>query len=278
MKRHLSLIIALAITVAACGGDASGDTTTTTPTTTSPPGITSDERILEVRYEGGFAPVEFLFSRPPAYTLYGDGRLVFQGPQPAIFPGPLVPSLQVVDIGVAGLSEVLATVEAAGLPGITEVTNNDANQFVADASNTVITYTDENGDHIYNVYALGLTDQDAQLNSLQNIITVLDNLAFASPDAGEYPVEQLQVIVSQAFADGGDIQPTIEPWPLATTVDKLPDFIMDLQCIVVDGSEAQDVLPIFQSANQLTFFEDGGVDYRFTVRPLLAGEEGCQAG
>jgi hypothetical protein len=275
MKRHLSLIIALAIIVAACGGDEGVDTTTTT---TGPPSIAPGQRILEVRYEGGFAPVEFLFSQPPAYTLYGDGRLVFQGPQPAIFPGPLMPNLQVADIGVAGLSEVLAAVEAAGLPGITEVINNDANQFVADASNTVITYTDENGDHVYNVYALGLTDQDAQLNSLQNIITVLDNLAFSSPDAGEYSVEQLQVIVSQAFADGGDLQPTIEPWPLSTAVDELPDFIMDLRCVVIEGAEAQDVLPIFQSANQLTFFEDGGVEYRFTVRPLLAGEDGCRAG
>ncbi|MDJ0962058.1 MAG: hypothetical protein QNJ88_15495 [Acidimicrobiia bacterium] len=274
MKRHLALILALAVIIAACGGD-EGDSATTT----APPTIDPDQRILEVRYEGGFAPVEFLFSQPPAYTLYADGRLVFQGPQPAIFPGPLMPSLQVVDIGVDGLSQVLAAVEAAGLPDITEVINNDANQFVADAPNTVITYTDENGDHIYNVYALGITDQDPELNSLQNLITVLDNVAFSSPDAGEYPIEQLQVIVSPAFNDGGgDLRPTIEPWPLTTAPADLPDFVVELKCIVIDGAEAQDVLPIFQAANQLTFFEDGGTDYRFTVRPLLVGEEGCRAG
>ncbi len=277
MTRHLSSIVALAIVVAACGGDGGGDTTTP-PTTTRPPAMQPDQRILEVRYEGGFAPVEFLFSQPPAYTLYDDGRLVFHGPQPAIFPGPLMPSLQVVDIGVDGLSQVLAAVDAAGLPGITEVVNNDANQFVADAPSTVITYTDENGDHIYNVYALGFPDQDTQLDSLQNLITVLDNLAFSSRDAGEYPVERIQLIASPAFADGGDLPPTIEPWPLTTPVDELPGFIMELKCIVIEGDEAQDMLPTLQAADQLTFFEDGGVDYRLTVRPLLAGEDGCRAG
>lgn len=278
MKRIITIALALAIVSAACGGDADDASTTST---TSAPGTTSaptdpDQRILEVRYEGGFAPVEFLFSQTPRFTLYGDGRLIFEGPTPAIFPGPLLPNLQVVDIGVDGLNDVLAAVEASGLPAITEEFNNDAANFVADAANTVITYTDDNGDHLYDVYALGITDDDPQLTSLMRIVNVLDQLSTTAPDAGEYTVDRMQVIVGPAFSDGVDA--TIEPWPLAIAPADVPDFVVDLKCTVIDGEEAASVLPIFQAANQSTFFEDGGTEYRLTVRPLLAGEAGCQAG
>ncbi len=276
MKRHPILILALAIVAAACSSDGAEDDTTTT-STTAPPTIDADERILEVRYEGGFAPVEFLFSQPPAYTLFGDGRLVFQGPQPAIFPGPLMPALSVVDIGVDGLSDVLAAVEASGLPDIAEEVNNDAANFVADASDTVITYTDQNGDHIYRVYALGIGEDDPQLQRLQRIVDTLNALSGTGDPIGEYPVERIQVIVSPAFASG-DVEATIEPWPLRTAPGDVPDFVVDLKCTVLEDDEAAEVLPIFQAANQMTFFEDGGTEYRLTVRPLIVGEDGCRAG
>ena len=128
MKRYIILILALALVVAACGGDEAGDGSTTTSTTLPP--TKAGERILEVRFEGGFAPVEFLFSQTPRFTLFGDGRLVFEGPTAAIFPGPLLPNLQVVDIGVEGLSDVLSAVAASGLPDVTEVINSDAANFV----------------------------------------------------------------------------------------------------------------------------------------------------
>ena len=275
MKRHIILIIALTLVVAACGSD-EADTGSTTTSTTLPPTDPS-ERILEVRFEGGFAPVEFLFSQVPRFTLYGDGRLVFEGDTAAIFPGPLLPNLQVVDIGVDGLSEVLAAVQASGLPDVIEVINTDAANFVADAPNTIITYTDEAGDHVYSAYALGITNDDPQLNSLQRIVDVLDSLSVESPSAGEYPVDRLQVIVGEAFG-GGDVEATVEPWPLALAPGDVPDFVVDLKCTVVEGDEVTSVLPVFQAANQATFFEDAGTEYRLTVRPLLAGEDGCQAG
>lgn len=275
MKRHIILFLAMALVVSACGSDEVESESTTTSTTLPP--ANPDERILEVRFEGGFAPVEFLFSQTPRFTLFGDGRLVFEGPTAAIFPGPLLPNLQVVDIGVDGLSDVLSAVTASGLPDVTEVINSDAANFVADAPNTVITYTDENGDHIYNVYALGITNEDQQLNSLQRIVDTLDELSVNSPFVGDYPSDRMQVIVGQAFG-GGDVEATIEPWPLALAPGDVPDFVADLKCVVIDGDDAAAALPIFQAANQMTFFEEGGTEYRLTVRPLLIGEEGCRAG
>jgi hypothetical protein len=272
MKRHVILALVATVAVAACGDLGSDDGA---PATTVPP-IDPEQRILEVRYEGGFAPVELLFSQPPRYTLYGDGRLVYEGPVAAIYPGPLMSNLQVAEIGDDGMTQVMAAINVANLPNIIEETNTDAAEFVADAPTTVITYTDENGDHIYRVYALGITDDDPELNNLLRVVETLDGLAASATSTSDYPVERIQVIVTESF-NTDDPEATIEPWPLKTAPGDVPDFVVDLKCIVLDGPAAAAALPVFESADQLTFFEDQGTAYRLTVRPLLEGEPGCRA-
>ena len=172
---------------------------------------------------------------------------------------------------------MIGAVNAANLPNITEEVNNDAAQFVADAPDTIITYTDENGDHVYRVYALGITDDVPELNSLLRIVDTLGALAFEAETTEDYDVERIQVIVAEA-SNAGDADATIEPWPLTTASGEVPDFVVGLKCTVLEGDEAAAALPVFEAADQLTFFEDGGAVYRFTVRPLLDGELGCQAG
>ena len=125
MRRLTALIAALALLAVACGSDES--TTATLPDE-------GDTIILQTAYEGGFAPVEFILNQMPQHTLYADGRLVSQGPQPAIFPGPMLPSMQQVNIGDGAMAEVLAIVDEIGLPATTDETNSEAAAVVADAS------------------------------------------------------------------------------------------------------------------------------------------------
>ncbi len=46
-------------------------------------------------------------------------------------------------------------------------------------------------------------------------------------------------------------------------------------CTVVEVREDPGASRAFADAHQMTFFEHEDLTYRFTVRPLLAGETGC---
>ncbi len=158
MKRSIAVVLILMSVAVACGEGEPGTTPATTasrPTTSVPPATTGsppstvgslpdgDQVVLTVRREGGLVPPEFLLSQLPLYTLYADGRLVYQGATPAIFPGPLLPAVVQVDIGRGGISDVLEAVTAVGLPDIAELYNSDAITQVADGPNTEVTYYDE---------------------------------------------------------------------------------------------------------------------------------------
>ena len=137
-----------------------------------------------VRREGGLVPAEILLDRLPLYMLYADGRLVFRGPQPPSFPGPLLPALVQVNIGPSGLGEVMTAVEAAGLP---ELYNSDAISQVADGPNTEVTFFDDNGEHFFSVYSLRIADQkDPQVLELAALIDFIDKLAATSPETGHF--------------------------------------------------------------------------------------------
>jgi hypothetical protein len=291
MKRSALLIVSLALVAVACGESDAGSqptappvtsspaTTTRTPATTTPdptPGD-PDERILVVHRGGGLVPPEFLLDRLPLYTLYADGRLVYEGARPAIFPGPLLPRLIRVDIGAEGMADVLAAVDAIGLPDITELHNNDAINQVADGPQTEVSYFDESGEHFFSVYSLQIADHtNEQVLKLRDLMTLLDRLTATSPDGSPFPVERLQVIVSAQTANTDDPLAVVEPWPLSMPPGQMTEYDFALRCGVVNVAEEPGVLETFEAAHQMTFFESDGVAHRLTVRPLLTGEEGCE--
>lgn len=290
-------LLALALTAVACG-EASGPaattgatSTTATPTTSSPttmPPVTTerptttttptdpDQRILVVRREGGLVPPSFLFSQLPLYTVYADGRLVYEAPRTAEFPGPLIPPVAQADLGAEGLARVMAAIEEVGLPDIRELYNTDAADQVADAPNTVAVYFDENGEHLYSVYALEIAEPtDPQARELGDLVDLLGRLAATSPDAGPFEIERLQVVAASQTADPSDPQAVVVPWPLSITPQDMQETRYGVRCVVVDVAQDPGALPAFETAHQMTFFEHDGTPYRLTVVPLLPGEVGC---
>jgi hypothetical protein len=211
------------------------------------------------------------------YTLYADGRLVYEGARPAIFPGPLLPSIVQVNIGAGELAEVMAAIVSTGLPNITEQYNNDANNRVADGPQTEVSYFDENGEHFFSVYALSIADhKDRNVLALRALMGLLDNLTATSPDAGAFSIERLQVIVSSQTADPDNPLAVVEPWPLSTALEEMDEFDFALRCAVINVADEPSALEAFTGAHQMTFFENAGVPHRVTVRPLLVGESGCE--
>ena len=229
-----------------------------------------------VRREGGLVPAEILLDRLPLYTLYQDGRLVYEGPQPAIFPGSLLPSLIQVDIGADGMAEVMAAIQAAGLPSITELYNTDANNQVADGPITEVTFFDANGTHFFSVYSLLIVEhKDPQVVALAELMQLLDRLTATSPEIGPFTIERLQVLASQNATADDPLAVTV-PWPLTITPASMQEHPFGILCSVADIDENDSALAAFEQAHQMTFFELDGITYRLTVRPLLPGEPGCE--
>ena len=103
--------------------------------------------------QGGFAPVEMIFSRVPSLLVSGDGRQFTPGPQIAIYPGPLLPNIQVADIGEEGIQDLLALADEHGL---LEQREYEAPANIADATDTVVTIRADGETYVHRAYALGL--------------------------------------------------------------------------------------------------------------------------
>ena len=50
-------------------------------------------------------------------SVYADGRILSEGVTPAIYPGPLLPSIVVRTVGAAGAAGILKAAADAGLTG-----------------------------------------------------------------------------------------------------------------------------------------------------------------
>ena len=212
----------------------------------------------------------------PMYTLFGDGRLIYEGPSPAIWPGPLLPAMLQVDIGSEGLADVLADVSRVGLPRMLELYNGDAANQVIDGPNTVVTYFDVAGEHLFSVYALRDADhKDPRVLLLADLVNRLDQLAADSPSVGPVEVERLQVLANAATVNLDVPLSVVEQWPLSITPADMTELDFAVRCFVIAVPEESDAFEAFQKAHQMTFFEFEDVAYRFTVRPLLTGETGC---
>lgn len=261
--KTIGLLAATALVIAACGQE---------------PGIGApddpDAPVLQVRSEGGFAPVELVLGRGPTYTLLADGRLLYQGPSIAVYPGPLVPHYQVSQISEAQMDSVLGLVEEMGLPGMVDERDDEHGQTVADATTEVVTYWDSDGEHRYSVYALGIDPNPANpaTEGFAELMVLLDELTAAS-DAGVFEPDRVQVIAGPGF-NQSDTE--LLEWPFADTDlndwDSLPN---GWQCKVHDP----DILDSFEGVLQNAVWSHpdpaNGDILTLLVRPLHPGEPDC---
>ncbi|MGH8912567.1 MAG: hypothetical protein ACRDVD_08645 [Acidimicrobiia bacterium] len=266
MKRTAALLAVTAVVITACGG---GDDATET-TTIADPGAA----VLSVTSEGGFVPVEFNLDRMPRYLVTGDRTLYYQGPVPAIFPGPILANVQVTSIDAASWDEIMDLVERLGLPDIDERIDNSGAEMVADASTEFITYYDESGAHRLGVYALGLTEGAGSDDRLfaGEIVEILDG-ATATGESTTYTPDRLQVAAGPGTAEPGIS--TVEPWPIETAFAEMDDWGAGWSCTTVEGDSVESLLATFSAANQATLWDTGSETLAIRARPLLPGETGC---
>jgi len=235
-----------------------------------------DAAVVQVRSEGGFAPVEGTLGRGPTYTLLADGRLIHEGPVVAIYPGPLLPNYLVSQINADQMNTVLELVDRIGLPGMIHEIDDTHSSVVADATTEVVTYWDPEGeDHTYSVYALGLEPSDnPSTAAFSDLLVVLDQLA-AGDTAVPYDGERVRVVAGVGYIDPEFAD--VRDWPLADT--NFSDWVT-----YPNGWMCQtygpELLPLFADATQTTQWThpDPMMDapaFNLLVRPLHPGEPDC---
>jgi len=248
-----------------------------------------NDLVLRVETGGGLLSPASALSRVPEFSLYGDGRVITEGAQIQIYPGPALPNLRVTPVSKEAVSAIL---RAAGSAGLLGPDRRYAMAPVADAPTTTFTVVAGGRRHVTSVYALGFdvpagqvpADERRARVALAAFRTKLSSLGSWLP-AGSIGRDQafdptgIRVFVSRG---GPPAQPGLErravAWPLATPLadfgHPLSDW-PDLRCGTVAGSDLARLLADAQRADQLTPWRSGGATYTLTFRPLLPDESGC---
>jgi hypothetical protein len=250
-----------------------------------PPG--AGDLLLRWAYEGGFTPVDHHLTSLPEFSLYGDGRIVRPGPQIEVYPGPALPSLEVVSVDEAGVGLILDAAFRAGLDTMGDLSDMGT-VGVADAPDTVFTVRAGGVDRQVRVYALseagGATpgmpaSEAAARERLLRFIDRLGSLERWLPEGSIGPAtpfepEGARIYVTRYRGEPELPQPELA-WPLAAQL-ALGDAGGGPRCIVVTGPDWIDRLrPVAERATQLTPWTSGGRRYALAFRPLLPDESGC---
>ena len=259
----------------------------------------ADESILVVEEAGGFAMVNMIATRVPTFALYGDGRVIMQGAQTLEFPGPALPPLIERTMSEDGIQAVLEAIEDTALfTGDLEL--RGAQNFVADATDTVFHLNANDRDVTVSVYALGMLDPSlggnfegveqaeidahATLGQLRDALMTIDTSVPADAWEGEgwqpYEPEAFRLYVRDVTdqpIEGGELPGQLRDWPTdddpAAFGEEIAAFGDGTRCAVVADDAGATWLTELSSANQNTLWADDG-DRRFSIaaRPLLPHE------
>jgi len=244
------------------------------------PAAADDALVLRVKHEGGFVPAERLVGRIPRISVYGDGRVITEGPQIAVYPGPALPNMQVQQIDAAKLDQLVEQAVAAGVGSGADL----GRPGVADAPTTVIAVRTAEGMRSVSVEALNeAVPDDPQLTEAHRqarakLAGFVEQLAELGATASEPYRAQTLAALAMPYVKPADDLPE-QPAEIAWTGPALPGEPMPggvkMGCVAVTGAELDQVLAAAAKANQNTPWTSGGNRYSVTFRPLLPDETGC---
>lgn len=252
-----------------------------------------DDLVLRYEMTGGFVPLEWYATRMPTLSVYGDGRVFYEGAQITIFPPPALPAIALDKVTPDGIQWILSQADAIGLlEG--EQTWDELAQYVADASTGILTINANGETHRVSVYAPGMSDVGDMVSEEEAAFRALFDpfVAHLSQPFGwvpeEYfvdvedgfPVDRLQLVAQPATAAASpEFEPNAIDWPLDTPLAEIgePYTLLEMaRCFVVEGDEFAIVMSLMSDATTLTRWISEGDEYVLYVRPLLPDEEGCR--
>lgn len=243
--------------------------------------------VLRMDVGGGFVAPAYELRRIPTWSLFGDGRVVTEGPQIQIYPGPALPSVQVQIISEDGIQAILEAATAAGLLGPDRTYDQGC---VADAPTTTFIVYAGGTKHVISASALGMVpgscpgeDTEARA-ALARFSAKLSGLAGWLPtgslgEQGQFEFSEMRVYV-QRYTGSPEpgLHQTVIDWPLSDPLHSFGDTdgtYRDFRCGIVGGADLAKLLPDAQRANELTPWRSDGADYSLIFRPLLPDEHDC---
>lgn len=225
----------------------------------------------------------------PSFSLYGDGRLVTQGPQIEIYPAPALTSLQVARLDEAGIQAILRWARSAGLLG---PDRHYELPTVVDAPTSTFTLVSGGARHVVSAYALGMEGESSlsaeereARRALSEFRTKLFDLRRWLPAGSvgretQLPFEEIRVFVtSGAPREEPELQQPVIEWPLPSSLAGFGEPLesrSSMRCGSVEGGELEALLPRALEANDLTPWRSEGLLYSLIFRPLLPDESGCE--
>jgi hypothetical protein len=244
----------------------------------------ADALVLRVEHIGGFVAPDQMVGRLPVVSVYTDGRVITQGPQILIYPGPALPNLLVQQLDPATVRGLVDKAVEAGVRSGADL----GQPGVADAPTTRITVAAPGGTRTLDAVALTEAQaDDPQLTIAQRaaraklaaFVQELSDLSAAKgmPEAQPYQPEAVAAL-ARPYTKPSDGLPK-QPDPVAWPGPALPGETLSgtTGCVTASGSDAAKVLAAATAANAITPWTSGGKQWSVVFRPLLPDETGCAA-
>ncbi|MBM2620068.1 hypothetical protein JIG36_31600 [Actinoplanes sp. LDG1-06] len=243
-----------------------------------------DELVARVESYGGFVPPDRTVGTLPSISVYADGRVITEGPVPAIYPGPAMPNLQVLTLSPDQVQQLLKEASDAGVKPGTDFGQPN----VADAPTTRVTVRNDQGTtQSVAVVALNeaqandpmLTDaQESARATLAAYVKKLQELAAGDGATASTPyVPESLAVLARPWTQqsGGEPAQAEMAWPGPALPGDYLNPAVKIGCVVVSGADLDKVTSAAKKANQMTPWTADGQKYLINFRPLLPDEKGC---
>lgn len=286
MRKFISLL-GIGLIAAACSTAGATDRPGFTPASHYNVATGADQLLLRVTTGGGLLPPGAQLTHKPWFALYGDGRVVVQGPRTETSPAPLLPDLRQMQVTPAEIQKIVGEADRAGLLG--PDARFDAVD-IYDASTTEFTAVVDGKTHTISALALdydvtvadqAVAEARRRLSEFEREIT--DLAAFLGrqvSDAEAYDAAAMRVFSGPANVSEQD-QLTHETvaWPLTADPATAGEaaFVPQTRCLVLTGSDLELFQKVAREADALTLWTHGPNRYTVYVRPLYPDESGCPA-
>lgn len=237
--------------------------------------------VLQAAWTGGFVTPQMLAGRLPLVSVYGDGRVITEGPVPALYPGPALPNVQVTRIDTAAVQDLVDAALDAGVGDTADLGSPP----IADAPSTRFTVSTGLETLVREVYALiegegtndGLSADQAAARA--KLSAFLDELTGLSAGGSEpyRPTSVAALVTPYTPAEEPELAQPETPWPGPALPGEDFEPMLGITCVVATGDQATAVLDAAGGANQLTpWVAPDGSRWSLTFRPLLPHETGCE--
>lgn len=285
--RKLMSILGIGLMTAACSTAGASGTPGFTPASHYSVATGADQLVLQVTTGGGNVPIAVQLTHTPWFALYGDGRVVVEGPVVAISPAPLLPNLRQMHVTQGEIQKIVGEADRAGLLG--PDARFDAVD-IYDASTTVFTTIVDGMTHTIRAYALDydvevkdrvLAEARQRLSGFERQISGLAAfLGREVSDADAYDAAVMRVFTSPIGSSDPDILTRqVVAWPLNSDPGTAGEAasIKNVRCLALTGPDLETFLTVARTANSLTTWTYGAGRYSVYVRPLYPDESGCPA-